>query len=282
MNIWLFCATAPLQSFATISAINSLIEGSGNQHIKMCLSVQSDFDANVLSGAFPGADVFEPDTVLKSELSEHPRRRSVIHSTILNQGWSRRQEADYYIIMDNDVIFPKSFELQKAIDCMVSDNAVLLGSEYPGVHPLRVKFRNQKPKPRNLPNCIFCIMESSFYKDEDKLCEFDAYALAEADPYYKEDAVTELRGCQIDTGAKIYQKPLLQNKPYIVLNCHNRWHPYYPGRVIDFFFGSDISPEFYRHPQLGVVVHHFKKLSIIASKDSAQKDYAGWVNKVHK
>lgn len=197
----------------------------------------------------------------------------------MNEGWARRKPSDYSVIIDNDVVFSTKFDLREVIGHMKSEKAVLLGTEYPAVHKLRQLIRRQKRKPRNVPNCIFCVMDSGYYSDEEKVCKFSRYAERADDPCYNSSLEKNLAGCQIDTGAEIYIKPLREQMKYISITCSNRWHPYAVGRLIDKVLGSDVSPEFYRLNGK-VVMHHFKKLSIIPSLDKAKIEYQAWLKKV--
>ena len=244
----------------------------------MCLSVQTSKDEIHLRASYPNANIFYPDLSRIKDLNNQPRYRSAIHSEIVNQSWKMRTDADFAIIMDNDVLFSGSQQLIDIFKFMELRGAVICGTSYPKQNLLSKIMGRQDYKPLNVPNIIFSILDLRFYKNINTICGLADLLLNSENLFFNQNFPKALQGKMIDTAAKIYLAPIAEKKEYILFSCANSFHPYYPGSIKNFLFGGLDSPEIYSLEQVDLIIHHFKKLSSPKFKNSTNRKnaYENW------
>lgn len=274
--------TAPGSAFATVVALNSLLEISHGLKLDLCLAVQTEEDEACLRASYPHANIFYPNLNRIECLKNKPRYRSAIHSEIINQSWKMKTDADYAIIMDNDVILTGSQELRDLIKMMKLNQAVIFGTSHPKQNLLSRLIGHKDYKPLDVPNLIFSILDQSYYKKLKTICDFGNLMLDSRETFFDDSAPKKLQGKMIDTGAKAYVQPIIEKRKYLTFSCINSFHPYFPGSMKNFLIGGVYSPELYSFKGLDLNIHHFKKLSCpsFQNSKSREKAYETWRSRI--
>lgn len=271
-------ATSPGCAFATEEALNSLHEKSHDLELDLCLSVQTAEDEACLRASYPHANIFSPNFDRIECLKNKPRYRSAIHSEILNQSWKMKTDTDFAIIMDNDVLLTGSQKLGDLFKMMKSNQAVIFGTSFPKQNLLSRLLGHKDYKPLDVPNLIFSILDLSYYKKFQTICDFANLMLDSKKTFFDDSAPEKLQGKMIDTAAKLYVQPITEKRKYFTFSCINSFHPYFPGSMKNFLFGGVYSPELYSFKGLDLNIHHFKKLSSPSFQNSKNRKeaYESW------
>ena len=278
-SLWVFVATAPKCSFATIEMLNSLLRYSENIDVSLTLSVQNSYDHNLLKSKFPKADFFYPSLVRITSLKDKPRYRSAIHSEILNQAWARKPKSDFAFIGDNDIYIQEIASLQEIFSYLENNNLKAIGTSYPSNNLLQRILGRDNEKPLNVPNCIFCILDLNYYRKFSNICNFADRLFFSDNPLFDNNQDPRIRNKMIDSGSLIYTSILKENKRFIAIKCKNTFHPYFPASIKHFLLGGPLSPEIYINHEPLIIIHHFKKLSLNTFRDhkSLENAYRIWI-----
>ena len=276
-------ATSPDCAFATKEALKSLHSRSYNLDLDLCLSVQSAQDETYLRASYPNANIFYPNLSRIEGLKKTPRYRSAIHSEILNQSWKMKTDADFAIIMDNDVLLKGSQEIRDIFKLMELSQAVICGTSYPKQNLLSRLIGRKDYKPLDVPNIIFSILDLSYYKSIQTICDLGNLLLNSKNTYFGDSSPEKLQGKMIDTAANLYVQPIMDKRKYLIFSCLNSFHPYFPGSIKHFLFGGIYSPELYSLQEIDLKIHHFKKLSSPSFQNHERriKAYNSWKAKIY-
>ena len=279
-SLWLFVATAPGGSFATIEAIESVIKRVKYVEMHLCFSVQDPKDEELLQNKYEKSDIFYPNLNKIKKYKDKKRYRSVIHSEIMNQGWKRRVKSDYGVIIDNDIVLRGIGSIDDVLDYLTEHDIKIIGTEYSKTSYFQ-KLRGYKQiKPLGVPNCIFSLIDMGFYNKLDKLCLFKDMMEIDDNPKFNKSCPENLKGKIIDTGQQLYLEPIKEEKKMLPIKCRNKFHYYYPNSVRNFLFGGDDSPEIYNIEGFNLTIHHFKKLSIFKNESEMKFNYYRWLKKL--
>ena len=246
------------------------------------MSVQTAEDETLLKAYYANASFFYPDLTRIKDLKKKSRYRSAIHSEIINQAWRMKPDSDFAIIMDNDILLSGTENINKILELIKLNQAVVFGASYPQQNFLSKALGRKDYKPINIPNVIFAILDLSYYKKLKTICNFSALLRQSDTLYFDHSFPKELQGKMIDTGAEIYLLPIAEKKKYLTFTSINSFHPYYPGSIKHYLLGGVNSPEIYFLKGVNFFIHHFKKLSSPSFKNPSQKRkaYDSWKSKV--
>jgi len=271
-------ATSPGCAFATKEALNCLYSKSHNLELDLCLSVQTSQDEQYLKSLYPNANIFYPNLSRIESLKNQSRYRSAIHSEIINQSWKMKTDAEFAIIMDNDVLLTGSQKIGDLLKLMELRQAVICGTSYPKQAVLSKLIGRKDYKPMNVPNAIFSILDLSYYKKMHTICDFSNLLLDSKNTFFDDSFPKKLQGKMIDTAANLYTQPIIDKRKYFIFSCVNTFHPYYPGSIKDFLVGGLESPELYTLKAFDLKVHHFKKISSPSFQNTThrKKAYEFW------
>jgi len=276
-------ATSPGCAFATKEALNCLYSKSHNLELDLCLSVQTSQDEQYLKSLYPNANIFYPNLSRIESLKNQSRYRSAIHSEIINQSWKMKTDAEFAIIMDNDVLLTGSQKIGDLLKLMELRQAVICGTSYPKQAVLSKLIGRKDYKPMNVPNAIFSILDLSYYKKMHTICDFSNLLLDSKNTFFDDSFPKKLQGKMIDTAASLFTQPIIDKRKYFIFSCVNSFHPYFPGSIKHFLFGGIHSPELYSLQEIDLKIHHFKKLSSPSFQNHERriKAYNSWKAKIY-
>ena len=276
-------ATSPGCAFATKEALNCLYSKSHNLELDLCLSVQTSQDEQYLKSLYPNANIFYPNLSRIESLKNQSRYRSAIHSEIINQSWKMKTDAEFAIIMDNDVLLTGSQKIGDLLKLMELRQAVICGTSYPKQDVLSRLIGRKDYKPMDVPNVIFSILDLSYYKKMHTICDFSNLLLDSKNTFFDDSFPKKLQGKMIDTAASLFTQPIIDKRKYFIFSCVNSFHPYFPGSIKHFLFGGIHSPELYSLQEIDLKIHHFKKLSSPSFQNHERriKAYNSWKAKIY-